>query len=494
MKRTAGVLSVASLVVLAGQAAGQTCVFPPIGPDVIVGVLHDISNSSSDTVAGVSYDSFSLGTTSCNLGNVPVQWYNDGDVTSSQPDIANKHPAIAQSAYRYTFSGGAGRFEQIGQSFLKHGFLALSNTACCSNCSSTDGNTLGVGCSDPYSATRNSGQSNSGPKFQVNAHSGVFPYPVPYSGAPSYTTNTGRRLRIKTTDLVATTGGSAATTRYFGEGQYVCYDDAQAGNNNNNASFREVAVSGSGTAFNFSFASAAGSYNTTQRQKSAIRAWKEIDPRVMQTEIQAPNEGFFILDSRAYLLPSGMWRYEYALYNMNSDRGAGSFTIPVSQNVSVSNIGFHDVDYHSGDGVSATGANWSTYDGTDWPSTKNDMAISWGTAQNFATNQGANAIRWGNTFNFRFDTNVMPSFLNQSAVMGFFKPGMPGDPATFTGAAVTPQVSASVGELFAYLDQWFTYFNLPVNTDPARFTDVNQDNAVNTGDLFYFLDQWFANQ
>ena len=55
MKRTAGVLSVASLVVLAGQAAGQTCVFPPIGPDVIVGVLHDISNSSSDTVAGVSY-------------------------------------------------------------------------------------------------------------------------------------------------------------------------------------------------------------------------------------------------------------------------------------------------------------------------------------------------------------------------------------------------------------------------------------------------------
>ncbi|HPO93759.1 MAG TPA: hypothetical protein PL072_09855, partial [Phycisphaerales bacterium] len=105
MKRTAGVLSVASLVVLAGQAAGQTCVFPPIGPDVIVGVLHDISNSSSDTVAGVSYDSFSLGTTSCNLGNVPVQWYNDGDVSPSQPDIANKHPAIAQAAYRYTFSG-----------------------------------------------------------------------------------------------------------------------------------------------------------------------------------------------------------------------------------------------------------------------------------------------------------------------------------------------------------------------------------------------------
>ena len=40
MKRTAGVLSVASLVVLAGQAAGQTCVFPPIGPDVIVGVRN----------------------------------------------------------------------------------------------------------------------------------------------------------------------------------------------------------------------------------------------------------------------------------------------------------------------------------------------------------------------------------------------------------------------------------------------------------------------
>ena len=52
----------------------------------------------------------------------------------------------------------------------------------------------------------------------------------------------------------------------------------------------------------------------------------------------------------------GTWRYVYALYNYNSDRGARHFAVPVGSGASVTNIGFHDVDHHSGE----------IYDGTDW--------------------------------------------------------------------------------------------------------------------------------
>ena len=42
----------------------------------------------------------------------------------------------------------------------------------------TDGDTLGVGCSDLYSSGLNGQQSNMGPKFEVNAFTGEYPYPA----------------------------------------------------------------------------------------------------------------------------------------------------------------------------------------------------------------------------------------------------------------------------------------------------------------------------
>ncbi len=60
------------------------------------------------------------------------------------------HPVIPQNLYR--MSGGAtndDRFEQIGQSWLKHAFTALTENACSFGCNGTGGTHLGVGCSDP---------------------------------------------------------------------------------------------------------------------------------------------------------------------------------------------------------------------------------------------------------------------------------------------------------------------------------------------------------
>ena len=63
-------------------------------------------------------------------------------------------------------SGGANnneRFEQIGQSWLKHAFTALQDNVCGFGCTpASTALILASGCSDPYSASLNAGQSGLG--------------------------------------------------------------------------------------------------------------------------------------------------------------------------------------------------------------------------------------------------------------------------------------------------------------------------------------------
>src|SRR6185295_971359 len=84
------------------------------GPDVIVGDLSGLAqfSTSSGTQVGLA-----VGTDSCNAGVVPLNWL-------ALPN--NDHPVIPQNLYR--MSGGAtnnDRFEQVGQSSVKHAFTAL---------------------------------------------------------------------------------------------------------------------------------------------------------------------------------------------------------------------------------------------------------------------------------------------------------------------------------------------------------------------------------
>src|SRR4030095_5651661 len=106
---------------------------------------------------------------------------------------------------------------------------------------------------------------------------------------PPWSGNVARRLQVDTSDLVATSGGGAATTRYFGETIYVTQDDATAGNQNNNASYREVTTSSTGTVWNFAVTGA------TTRMQSALRAWPVIDAGVTTVDVQVPSDGLFIV-------------------------------------------------------------------------------------------------------------------------------------------------------------------------------------------------------
>lgn len=386
------------------------CSNPTTGPDVIVGAL-DSSGLGGNTFANYNavgtIDAFALATYSCNIGNVNLNW-----IASN-----NQHPVIGGAMYRYKVVSGAGRFEQIGVAWLKHGFTALTDSICCT-CNGQGGSVLGQGCADPYTATRNGTQVTTtgglGPRFQTNAHTGVFTFPYMYRGVaiPGGETSISRRIQVQTADLDPAQNSGA---QYYAEAQYVTADDAAAANQNNNASYAPCSIAVGTASQGYNGSAAAGA---TVRSKSAIQAWKALDASITETLLNVPEDSGtatarVIVSAKATSLGGGIYHYEYAVNNMNSDRCIQAFSVPVDASVSVTNIGFHDVFYHSFDGCGSSAATPITFDGTNWPGTVSGGAVHWDMVALTGTGAQApcnsNALRFGTTYNFRFDADVAPT-------------------------------------------------------------------------------------
>jgi hypothetical protein len=354
----------------------------PIGPDIVTyDVYEPLFYGTSGTQAA-----YAVGTESCNRGDEPAAWYAS----------TNQHPVIAQNLYRLK----NGRLEQIGMSWLKHGFLSLNENECDTCQYPPDGGfQLGVGCSDPYWANLNGSQDRLGPRHEVNPYSGEFVYP---HSSPTGDDLLKGRLIVQVADVDP---GFNPDARYFAEGQYVAPDEAAAGNSENSASYREQEITGGLNLVDV---------GDTFEGIPAIYAWQAADPTVSTSQVRVPDEGLFIVAAKAADNGDGTWRYEYAVYNLNSHRSARAFTVPVKPGSTVTNTGFHDVDYHSGE----------PYDGTDWAVTV-DLGLGtvrWFTDA-FAVDENANALRWGTMYNFWFDANVEPA--TASASIALFRPGSP---------------------------------------------------------------------
>jgi hypothetical protein len=410
-----------------------------MGPDVIVGDMPDMEQfGSAGTQVGLA-----VATTSCNNGTQPLHWF-------ASPD--NDHPVIPQNFYR--MSGGTNnneRFEQIGQSSCKHAFLALEGNACgfgCNTSGCTTGSNLCPGCSDPYSASLNSGP-NLGSRAWINPFTGF--YPRGDSGTPPNNhsghahNGVSHRILVEVDDLNTTLNAGAS---YFAEAQYVtpheyAWCQAHPGECNmyNNASWRQFVVTGT---TNFSF-SASGA---TVRTQPAIMAWVVTGATVTQIQPDLANDGFGLLGYKVTDLGAGMWHYEYALYNQNLDRAIQSFSVPLGAGINVSNIGFHAPPQHPAWANDGT-LNSQGYSSTPWTVTQAGNSITWNT-ETFAQNQNANAIRWGTLYNFRFDADQPPQ--SSSATVGFFKTGSPimaaiqgpaGPPTPTPSATASPTSTAT---------------------------------------------------
>jgi hypothetical protein len=386
--------------------AAQPAVGTVPGPDVIVGDLPSVEQGGSSG----AFVGLGVGTTSCNNGQEQLHWFALPD-----PD----HPVIPQNLYR--MSGGTSnndRFEQIGQSWLKHAFAALEGNDCgfgCSTSGCTPGSNLCSGCSDPYSASLNYSQSGLGSRAWVNPFTGVFPgSPSPAKHTSHNHTGTSHRVTVAKSDL-DTTQNLGAT--YFAEGQYVtpheyawCQAHPGECNMSNNVSYRQFSVSGT---TNFTFSPVGPTVRTTP----AIFAWT--GATINKIEPAPGNDGIAFVGYKVTNPSAGVWHYEYAIYNENLDRAIQSFDVPTGRRIR--NIGFHAPPQEPGWANDGTVGN-TGYSSTPWTSVVTGGSLTW-SCETLAQNPNANAIRWGTLYNFRFDSNRPPQ--DDFAVIGFFKTGAP---------------------------------------------------------------------
>lgn len=388
------------------------------GPDVIVGDIPSMAQfGSAGTQVGLG-----IGTTSCNNGTIDLDWF-----ALPQTD----HPVIPQNLYR--MSGGPNnneRFEQVGQSWLKHAFTALTGNACGFGCNGVGGSHLGSGCSDPYGASLNASQSGLGSRAWVNPYTGSYSSSSANHSGHTHS-GTTHRVLVEMADL-DTTQNPGAT--YFAEAQYVtpheyAWCQAHAGECNmyNNASYRQFSVTGT-TSFNFS------AVGNTVRTAAAITAWPGATINTIEPEPGVDGRAFI-----AYKVTGpvgGIYHYEYAINNQNLDRAIQSFSVPVASEVTVSNIGFHAPVNHPGIANDGTQGD-SGYSNLPWAAARNGGTMTWN-SETFAQNQNANVLRWGTTYNFRFDSTRPP--VNTIATIGFFKTGTP-IAVTVQGPAGVPNSS-----------------------------------------------------
>ncbi|MCH2133042.1 MAG: hypothetical protein MK116_04750 [Phycisphaerales bacterium] len=366
---------------------------------------HDMDYyGTSSGVAG-----WAVGTTSCNRGNIVAPWYGG----------TNNVPVIAQNCYRFK----DGRFEQIGMSWLKHSFCAVSEPGCSTwdggGCEPTSCNTLGVGCADTYWAGLNADAD--APRSEINAYTGEYDYP--FSIGPSGSSSIRGKLQLDPDDIRPSSNPGA---RYFVEGQYVEPQEHIYGVHMNNASYKEVA---------FPSTSSSSGVGATQHMVPGIYAWALCESGVSIDEIMTVEaDGGTALGHIGFKASSngdGTWHYEYVIHNQNSHRSFQSFSVPVPDCVNLTNVEFHDVDYHSGEVI----------DGTDWSFNRSGNTVTWST-DTFADNPNGNAIRWATMYTFRFDADTAPTA--ESGFLSYFRSG-PGSGISVDLESPSPDCGPATG-------------------------------------------------
>src|SRR5262245_33876296 len=328
--------------------ANNFCDQPGESPDLIVAGVgfedDDPFVHRWGTIGGIT--AYSYPGTACNVGTCWADWI-PGD---------NRHPVIGQNMFKLK----DGRFEQIGQSWIKH--VAAADTGpVCGTCNPGDSVHMGVNCSDTHGTGGSQGngtQFRLGDKAYVNAYTGYYPYPqsnLGQTGDAIY-----KRLQVHNYDLDPAVNPGA---KYFAEMHYLQYQDASNGHGENNASYRALTVSGSSEDDVYTAALA----GPTFVGQPAIMAWKAADPSVILTSANLPNDGKLFLGTKVTYLGAGVWRYEYALQNLNAAQAPLAISIPIPAGTTVSASSYHDVDYHSD----------AQQDNSPWTRTTTATAVQW---------------------------------------------------------------------------------------------------------------------
>ncbi|GJM22923.1 MAG: hypothetical protein DHS20C15_28380 [Planctomycetota bacterium] len=398
--------------------------------DVSLGILNSITQLGHTGTFPNGRAGLSMATTSCNLGTVNVPWLQANNV------LQEDHPGIGMNLFReadYTVSGQSiSRFEQVGVSWVKHGFFALSNSQCIPCQNPSNGTFLGVGCSDTYGTGNNGDRYWLGPRSEWNPHLGTWDADNSFfDGTPagdgfrnengSGNGSVDHRLEAFDSDL----GDTSAN--YYYEAIYLVRGDEDI---SNNIGSRECFMNWNGFSWQFTTPS---SGNPLIEGPALSKHWG--DTRVTQALQDDPNavpgdpsdDGNVVLAVDVTDLGNGTWRYEYALYNWTLDRGVDSFSVPAFG--PVSDFYFHDTDQEAAN---------------DWVPVVNGKNITWTfPGVNLPGHKVAGPLEWGTVYNFGF-TSIYPPATHDAA-LGIHEAGNGGDLlAVETRAPTGLSISADV--------------------------------------------------
>jgi hypothetical protein len=299
----------------------------------------------------------------------------------------DQHPYLVWNMYRINAEGG---LQQIGASWAKHAFFAIN-----SNCLYPDepaGFAVGPGCEDLYSAGTNDALWIMSPRNEILAHSGQWGrcgsvFDPDCTGRPTYPREDDQyqgRLRVNEQQVSPTIHRGA---RWLFETWYVARDDI---NPLNSMATQRVRPRWANNLWTFR--------SSGYALGPAIDRWVapgSEHPTERNTRVHT-GSGTAILAMKARQLPSGLWRYDYALMNIDAGTarlgGSGSnlrlhdhvglraLSVEVAGTVDPGGIGFHDVDAQPDN---------------DWTVSTAPGRLSW-----TARDDDAHGLGWGTLYAF----------------------------------------------------------------------------------------------
>lgn len=374
------------------------------GPDLVVGFIDKCEQLGRIGPDGSGTLGLSCDTIACNQGDAPMEW-------NGLPDT--RHPLITLNFYRLQTVNGADRFEQVGQSWVKHTRHSDQADECGFGCAPSPAAQLGPGCSDTYVALQLV-PCVMGPRSIVHPFTGAAqtgedlgPGGDCASNYPSADhrdhvhTSISHRLQVQEADL------RDPAAAYFAEAQYLTPDEFGAGAQFNNVAYRpyQIDTDGGGNYF-------VDPVGATVSEFPALDAWSGATQFIIKPD--PSSDGRAILAYKATPLEGGRWHYEYAIYNMNLDRGIWKFSVPIPEQLSLTSIEFHAPVNHIPE------PHAENYSDAPWDASISQSSITW-SSESYRSNPNANAVRWGTLYNFRFDANAPPQMAEST--VGFFKTG-----------------------------------------------------------------------
>lgn len=369
-----------ALPIASVSLAAQSNAIP--GTDISV---YEVGNPAVYGRTGAPYPNGTagivIGHSMANCGTVHIPW--QGNVGGQMVD---NHVRIAFLLARES----DGRMVQIsGKSFLKHSRVAFnfSGSSPCGPCQFGPSNHFRIGCYDIYSAGFNGSQSNLGPSTEINPWLGTWDpvgsyfdigdpgqagYPAAADAVQSLSTSgfgpVKNRMEVPEQELIV-------PGTFYGQNQVSIKGEPVANRGNNQVS-RPVNISWNGSSWSISLLSGTQTGSVLTRWTGAATSMGG----------NGSDDGRFLVAVKVTGPTNGMWHYEYAVQNIDNDRGGASLRIPMCATARVENIGFRDIDQNP----------------------LNEWAINrqGGELQFLAS--ANNPLDWNTFYNFYFDSDAAP--------------------------------------------------------------------------------------